>query len=77
MLSFTGEEGKREKGCKGVDMDKEKDWEQDDSEADYTGYSEKKSDKAVDMAPGQWTKMSGKTIFSKKQTMVKANKKLK
>jgi predicted RNA-binding protein len=39
-------------------MDKEKNWEQEESETDYTGYSEKQTDLDVEMKAGEWQNLS-------------------
>ncbi len=50
-------------------MDKEK--FENDQEADFTGFSEEKSakavDKPVDLTAGQWASVPVKTIFIKKK----------
>jgi hypothetical protein len=39
-------------------MDREKNWEQEDSEADYSGYSEKQTDLDIEMKAGEWQNLS-------------------
>jgi hypothetical protein len=39
-------------------MDKEKNFDQEDSENDYTGYSEKQTDLDIEMKAGEWQSLS-------------------
>ena len=39
-------------------MDKEKNWEQENNEGDYTGYSEKQTDLDIEMKAGEWQNLS-------------------
>ncbi len=44
-------------------MDKEKNWEEENNENDYTGYSEKQTDLDIEMKAGEWHNLSRFKVY--------------